>query len=537
MKKMLIIVMALLLTVGAFATTIRDIQFTADSTGNSPLMDQVVTVSGIVTGEPYAFGGSKMYIQDGVGAWNGIYVYLGTNINNLVGDTVIVAEGDSVTITGTAAEYYGLTQIKNVTSVVLEQAGVGCPAPAVITAAQANMEDYEGCLVRLIDVEISNPDAGHGEWEIADATDTVGVDDDGNAAYYFWPDEYDSLISITGLMTYSYSAFKVTPRLAWDIIEGPLTGGTKIYTRIQRMQQVRYSDLLKTPIDAVSDITYLDNPDTTLYVKGIVTYPTGMGYAGDGVKFIMSDIHGGPWSAILSYNADAALYPDMFAGDLIEMGGYVGEYITGGGSNMTEFWLVGDANLLGMVDLPDTSVITTGDLRVPITAEQWGNVIVRIENAIVMKNSLQYNILGIDDGTGYILVSGDSDSLSDYVAPPILTPIESITGWIYHAYGSYADSSTYTLNPLYKEDIILGEGPAMLLFANRAPAGIPTSSQTVVASVTVSTLRNIDTAKVFYKVNDGTLASVDMIEGTGNVWSGTIPAQANGAIVEYYYYV
>ncbi|MEA3391607.1 MAG: hypothetical protein U9Q91_01365, partial [Candidatus Marinimicrobia bacterium] len=148
MKKMLIIVMALLLTVGAFATTIRDIQYTTDVSGDSPLKDQVVTVSGIVTGEPYAFGGSKMYIQDGEGPWNGIYVYLGTNINNLVGDTVIVSEGDSVTITGTVNEYWDLSQIKDVTAFVLDSAGVGCPAPIVVPADSLNLEKYEGCLVR-----------------------------------------------------------------------------------------------------------------------------------------------------------------------------------------------------------------------------------------------------------------------------------------------------------------------------------------------------------------------------------------------------
>ncbi len=536
MRKMLIIVLALLLTVAAFATTIRDIQYTTDESGDSPLKDQVVTVSGIVTGEPYAFGGNKMYIQDGVGAWNGIYVYLGTNINNLVGDTVIVAEGDSVTITGTAAEYYNLTQIKDVTAVTVDQAGVGCPEPAVISAADANLEDYEGCLVRLLDMGISNPDAGYGEWDIADATDTVGVDDEGNAPYYFWPDEYDSLVSITGLMTYSYSKRKITPRLAWDIIEGPFSGETKIYTRMQRIQQVKASDLLKAAVDGVSDFSYLVNPDTTLYVKGVVTMPTGLSYAGDGVKFNLSDIHGGPWSAILSYNADASLYPDLFAGDLIEMGGYIGEYSTSP-SNMTEFWLVGDINLLGTADLPDTAVITTGDLRMPIDAEQWGNAMVRIENALIIDNAPAYEILEIDDGSGSILVDDDSDSLDSYVSPPPMTPIESITGWVYHHYGSYADSSTYKLEPLYKEDIVLGEGPAMLLFPSRVPANIPTSSQTVVASVTVSTLRNVDTAKVFYKVNDGTFTSVDMVDAGSNIWSGTIPAQADGAIVEYYYYI
>jgi type IX secretion system substrate protein len=530
--------LVLLMTVAAFATTISDIRTGVVSTGT------VVTVSGIVTGEPYAFGGSKMYLQDGTGPNTGIYLYMGTHINTLVPDSVIVAEGDSVTVTGTVAEYNGLSELTNVTALTLDQAGVGCPEPMLLSAADAKLEQYEGCLVTLKDVAIADPDAGYGEWLIAQDGDTLGVDDEGNAPYYFWPEEYDSLISITGLMSYSYGVRKVVPRLAYDIVEGPLRGGTTVYTRIQRIQQVRASDLLKAPADASSDTSYFVDPDATFNLRGVVTMPTGLSYAGAGVKFIMSDVHGGPWSAILSYNSDASLYPDMFAGDLIEMSGYVDEYSTGP-ANMTEFFLVGDVNLLDVLDiteLPDTAVVTTGDLRLPITAEQWGNVFVKIENAIITGNSIPNYILRIDDGSGSCLVDDDSDSLSafgprPYVAPPVMTPIESITGWIYHHYGSYVDSTTYGICPLYHDDIILGEGPAMILFPSRSPANIPTSSQTVVVSATISTLRNIDTAKVFYKINDGAFASVDMVEGESNVWSGSIPAQATGSIVEYYYYI
>ncbi len=536
MKRTMLILIALLLTVTAFATTIRDIQYTTDVSGDSPLKNQVVTVSGIVTGEPYAFGGNKMYIQDGAEAWRGVYVYLGTHINNLVADSVIIAEGDSVTITGKVEEYNGLTEITTVTSVVLEEAGVGCPAPIVLTTAQANDEQYEGCLVRVKNAAISNPDAGYGEWGVNDGSGQILIDDEGNAKYYFWPAEYQNCLSITGCLGYSYGAYKIVPRLAWDIVEGLKTGDSKVYTRIQRIQQVRVSDLMKTPADAKSDFSYLVDPDTTLYIQGVVTMPTGLSYAGAGIKFILSDVHGGPWSAILSYNQDASTYPDLFAGDLIEMGGYIGEYSTTP-SNMTEFWLVGDINLAGTADLPDTAVITTGDLRHPVTAEQWGNSIVKIENALVTGNDIEYYILEINDGSGSCLVADDSDSLTGYVAPPLMTPIESITGWIYHHYGSYADSTTYNLNPLYQEDIILGEGPAMLLNPSRTPANIPTSSQTVVASVLISTLRNIDTAKVYYRIDNGAYASVDMIDAGENIWSGTLPAQASGSIVEYYYYV
>ena len=345
MRKMLIILMALLMAAGAFATTISDIQKGLVAEGT------VVTVSGIVTGEPYAFGGNKMYLQDGYGPWNGIYLYMGTNINNLVPEGTIVAEGDSVTVTGTVTEYSGLTELTSVTALTVDQAGVGCPKPIVVPADSLNQEKYEGCLVRVENVAISDVKNQYGEWDVADATGSVAVDDEGNAAYYFWPEDYDSLISITGIMSYSYGEYKIVPRLAWDIVEGPFSGETKVYTRIQRIQQVRHSDLLKAPKDASSDASYLVEEDTTLYIKGVVTMPTGLSYAGDGIKFILSDIHGGPWSAILSYNQDAATYPDLFAGDLIEMGGYVGEYATDP-ANMTEFWLVGDINLLGTADLP-----------------------------------------------------------------------------------------------------------------------------------------------------------------------------------------
>ncbi|MDZ7797315.1 MAG: hypothetical protein U5N56_09880 [Candidatus Marinimicrobia bacterium] len=126
-----------------------------------------------------------MYIQDAPGAWNGIFVYLGTDINNLVGDSVIVAEGDSVTLTGTVDEYYNVTQIKDVTSLVVEEYGVGCYSPITVPTDSLNQEKYEGCLVRVKDVAVSTPDAGYGEWGVDDGSGEILIDDEGNAPYYF----------------------------------------------------------------------------------------------------------------------------------------------------------------------------------------------------------------------------------------------------------------------------------------------------------------------------------------------------------------
>lgn len=544
MKKTLMIMMVLFMAVTAFATTISDIQYTTDVSGDSPLKDQTVTVSGIVTGEPYAFGGNIMFIQDAEGPWNGIMVDLVVPVEQLVAEGVIVAEGDSVTVSGTVVETNGMTQISNVTSLVHEKDSVGCFPPTVVTTGAVGDEQYESCLISVSNVDITNGNTGNGEWEVNDGSGVITIDNEENTPYYFWPEEYDDCISITGLLHEDGSTFKVMPRLAWDIVGGYKTGQAKIYTRIQRIQQVRYSDLLKTPQDYESDKSYFYDVDTTIFLEGVVTMPTGISYAGDGVKFILSDVHGGPWSAILSYNPDSTIYPQLFVGDKIEMGGYVDEYTTSN-SNMTEFFLVGDINFtdlpLSQNELPDTALVKTADLRHPVTAEQWGNNFVKIEDAVIKANDIQYYIFKLDDGSGSCLIGYDSDSLAaragkDYFRAPVGTMIESLSGWVYHHHGSYDDSTTYNINPLYESDIIVGEGPVALLDAKRQPSGIPTSSQDITVSIHAFTTRGIDTAKVYYKVNGGTLSDINMIYVDHDIWSAIIPSQSSGAILEYYYY-
>jgi len=532
-RKLTVLILALAAVLSA--TTIRDIQYTTAENGDSPLNGQSVTVSAEVTAEPYAYGGRSFYIQDANEPWSGINVFH----SSLPAD-ILVAEGDWITITGTVTEYYGKTEITDITALTVDSVAVFKMKPQVVTTGEladstGAAEQWEGVLVRVKNVDITNGDAGFGQWLIDDGSGEVMVDD--VADYYFWPAEYDNCLSVTGPLDYTYSQFKIIPRLAFDIIEGNKTGEAKIYTRIQRMQQVRYSDLVRTPEDINASDSYLSREDTTIVVKGVVTMPTGLSYAGDGVKFIMADEHGGPWSAILSYNADASLYPNMTEGFLIEMSGYIGEYVTAPAA-MTEFWLVGDVEVIEIDQpTPEPSVVTTGDLRWPTTAEQWGNVMVTIEDAVVVDTDPQYEIMGIDDGSGMVLVDDDSDSLGNYVTPPRLTPLESITGWVYHHYGSYADSSTYKLCPLYEEDIVMGEGPAMIMNVKADPAGIASSTETVDVSATLVTVRTIVDAAVYYRVDQGDYMKAAMTEGLENVWTATIPAQAAGSFVDYYFSV
>ena len=50
----------------------------------------------------------------------------------------------------------------------------------------------------------------------------------------------------------------------------------------------------------------------------------------------------------------------------------------------------------------------------PTEAEQWGNVMVRVEDAVVTGNDFQYEVFAADDGSGSILVDDDSDSVAAF---------------------------------------------------------------------------------------------------------------------------
>lgn len=520
------ILMVFGLSLGQTITKIYDIQYTEDASGDSPLKGQTVTIEGIVSGESGAFGGSTYYVQDSIGAWSGIMVY-DPNRNN--------AYGDSVRITASVSEYYGMTELGSVSEYVkLDSAKTVKPIDVTtgeIATDSVNAEAYEGVLVRVMNAAIVNPDLGNGEWSVDDGSGACRVDD--AADYFFYPSNYDSVKWVTGLLNYSFNDTKIEPRLAMDVHQSGK------YTRIQYFQQVRKSDLIKTPTNNDLDISYFYHDTVT--IKGVVTMPTGLSYAGAGVKFIVSETDGGPWSGVQSYNPDSTLYPALFEGDIIEMTGYIDEYLSAP-SHMTEFWITQPIDILDTGnDIPAPSYVHTGDLRLPVTAEQWGTVMVYVKDAkaVDLNPPGGFENFAVDDGTGSCLVDDDSDSLANYPDPPLGTKADSIRGWVYNHYGSYADSSTYKLEPLYVSDIVWGSGPPSVDNPSRDMA-YPSSAQSVTVSADFSTNLTISEAALYYEVVTGGTSSgytkVVMSNGTGgNTYAGTIPAQAAGSFVNYFF--
>ena len=202
--------------------------------------------------------------------------------------------------------FYELTQLVDISVGVVHASSDDdlVILPSEILAGDIG-EGYEGCLIEFSGAMVSEEANEYGEWNFTtidiNGGGTVVCDDKWD--YFYFPTIDQELSLVAGVLDYSFSAYKLQPRLAKDVVETGLV-------RIQRVQQVLYSDLMKAGEDEISDKSYMEGDTVT--IEGIVTMPTGLSYAGSGVKFIFSDINGGPWSSVLSYDPDSSAFPKSF---------------------------------------------------------------------------------------------------------------------------------------------------------------------------------------------------------------------------------
>ncbi|MBI1266847.1 MAG: T9SS type A sorting domain-containing protein [Cryomorphaceae bacterium] len=196
MKNLLLICFSI---IGLFGTsqTIQEIQGSAAS---SPLLGSSVTTSGIVTGK-HSLG---FFIQNGTGMWSGLYIY-----NNVYQ----VEIGDLVEVTGAVEEYFGMTELINVSNVTISSSNNPVPAPELLTTGSAGAEEWESVLVRVESAICNQPNAGFGEYFVNDGSGDLKCDD---LLYVFVP-TIATTYNLTGPIYYSFSEYKLVPRDASDI--------------------------------------------------------------------------------------------------------------------------------------------------------------------------------------------------------------------------------------------------------------------------------------------------------------------------------
>ncbi len=185
--------------------SIYDIQYSTTAPYVSDYAGMTVATSGIVTGV-FITGADaeRFFIQDGDGAWNGIYVY---------DNGTPLALGDSVTVTGNVVEFFELTEINAVTSIVVHSSGNPMPTPVEVTTGEVANEEYEGVLVKVVDAKCTNDDAGFGQFEVNDDSGLRLIDDE----MFSYTPTIGNYYSITGVTFLSFGDVKIYPRMLSDI--------------------------------------------------------------------------------------------------------------------------------------------------------------------------------------------------------------------------------------------------------------------------------------------------------------------------------
>ena len=185
---------------GIDTVSIYDIQFNNNTNGASNYEGSQVYTGGIVTA---VRDDSSFYLTSGSGAWSGVYVY---------SNDYLLSEGDSVVLDAEVDEYYELTELKNVTNLQVISSG-NIFSPSYCNTAAADSEEFEGCFVEVSNAICNNDNAGFGEWIVNDGSGDLIIDD----LFYAFTPILNQSYTVSGVVTFSYGAFKLLPRNGSDV--------------------------------------------------------------------------------------------------------------------------------------------------------------------------------------------------------------------------------------------------------------------------------------------------------------------------------
>jgi len=235
--------------------TIQDVQYNPYGGLYNGYYGYEVTVSGIVTADTSDLEGTEtgtllgpqVFIQNGTGPWSGIKIR-GT-------ETLSLNRGDEVTVTGIAGEDFGVTMINGIDSpsnIVVNSTGNPSPVPQVLLTSVIDLlgsgtvsaEQWESVLISYEDVTVTDENAdgdvgphvtgnnNYGDILVADASSSntrIALQYGTHDYHNFWfagmntiPNyvrQGDTFGSLTGILWYGFSNYKLLPRKNADFVD------------------------------------------------------------------------------------------------------------------------------------------------------------------------------------------------------------------------------------------------------------------------------------------------------------------------------
>ncbi len=379
----------------------------------------IVTLKGVIVTSPTQEDKGIMWIQepDG-GEYSGIAVYMFADV--VMG--FAAKPGLVVDIKGEYTEFFGESQLKVTALADVTIVGEGePPAPEVVAAADiatngAKAEAYEGVLVQVENVKVTNPAADIGEFEVEGA---LRIGD-----FFLFPQmmspkvAMDQLFtSIAGPLQFSYENFKVIPRTVADLVTDAMPpAGNTIYEIQQGMVPVK----------------------SAVKVKGaIVTSP--LTFKKDG--FFIQDPMGGEWSGIYVYVGANAVA--VKPGDIVDVDGTYDEYF-----EFSQIAIAAPANVVvtGTAPVPAPAVVAAADVTAGgIKQENYEGVLVTVQAVQVAAVNPMFGEYELTDG---LFVDDLFFAKADWKMPMVGDKFMSLTGPLSF---SFMESR---LNPRTAADIV-----------------------------------------------------------------------------------
>jgi len=334
--------------------TIQEIQQTSDPSGDSPVVSETVETSGIVT----AIGNGGYWIQDGTGAWSGIFVLDGS---------AAVALGDNITVQGQVQESFNLTRI-SATSTTVSSSGNPVPATTSVTTGTAGVEEFESVLLSISGAICVNDDAGFGEYILNDGSGEYRADD---LLFAFSPTvfaEYDA----TGIGYFSFGNFKLAPRDSDDIED---TGNNQLVIGFENAS----ADVTEDQ-GSVSFNVNIVNP--SIFSTSVDVVVTG-GDAVSGVDFSFTD------PTALTFPGSSSM-PQSFSVNIIDN-------VVSNEDKTITFGLANATN--GALLLPDAFTLTILDNEITVTDIAIASAV--DANGVATNLGTEYNIQGTVLGSNF----------------------------------------------------------------------------------------------------------------------------------------